>query len=97
MAASKKPIDMTFLTKPLLANKKDLVKLGTGAACKPCGNHLRVLEDCINLFSWFTIPVQDSSTDFAMTLGDFFGAIDFRGMKMEKPEDIAWYKAFRAC
>jgi len=57
---------------------------------------LRVLEDCINLFSWFTIPVDATTTDFGITLGDFFGAIDFRGMKMEKPEDVAWYKAFRA-
>lgn len=97
MAVSAKPLSFEFLTKPLLENKKAIVKLGMGAACKPCGNHLRILEDCVNLFSWYSIRSDTTTTDYGMTLGDFFGAIEFRGLKMETPEDKAWYKAFRTC
>lgn len=97
MAASSKPLNFQFMTGPLLVTKKAIMKLGTGAACKPCGNHLRILEDCVNLFSWYSIPCEATTTDFGMTLGDFFGAIDIRGLKMEAANDSAWYKAFRAC
>ena len=97
MDAASKPLNFQFMTGPLLVTKKAIVKLGTGAACKPCGNHLRVIEDCVNLFSWYSIPCEATTTDYGMTLGDFFGAIDIRGMKMEAANDVAWYKAFRAC
>lgn len=59
-------------------------------------NHMRCIEDALNLFAWFLIPNEDKDAFFAQ-LADFYGAIDFVGTKLQGNDlDKKWYRAFRA-
>ena len=44
-------------------------------------NHMRVLEDSVNLFAWLMIPNEEIEA-FMAQLADFYGAIDFVGGKL---------------
>ena len=44
-------------------------------------NHMRCIEDALNLFAWFLIPNEDKDA-FLAQLADFYGAIDFVGTKL---------------
>ena len=93
MAACQKPESTQFMVKIATDKKKDMFALGKPG--RAVATHLRVLEDSVNIFCWFMC--SEDKKEFDITFTDFFGAIDIQGQKVMdmKPEDKAWYKAFR--
>lgn len=57
-------------------------------------NHIRCVEDSLNLFAWFMIPTEDTESYMAQ-LADFYSTIDFMGGKLSEDLDKKWYKSFR--
>jgi hypothetical protein len=75
MASCSKPASIQFMANMAVEKKKAFFALGKPG--RAVGMHLRVLEDCVNLFCWFMC--SEKPDEFKESLGDFFGAIDFNG------------------
>lgn len=58
-------------------------------------NHIRCVEDSLNLFAWFMIPTEDKDV-YMNQLTDFWSAIDFMGTKLQGDDlEKKWYRSFR--
>jgi len=78
---------------PLHQLKKDMIALEKKN--RQYMNHIRCVEDSLNLFAWFQIPNDDKEVYLAQ-LADFYGAVDFMGSKLQNEDiDKKWYRAFR--
>lgn len=94
MATSKKPENMQFMSAIAGVKKKEMIALERKH--RKYMNHMRCVEDSLNLFAWFMIPTEEKEVYFAQ-LADFYGAIDFVGTKLQSEEiDKKWYRSFRA-
>lgn len=94
MAACTKPENMQFMTD--IAREKKNKMIALEKKNRPFMNHMRCMEDSVNLFAWFMIPNEDKDA-FMAQLADFYGAIDFVGTKLQGNDmDKKWYRAFRA-
>jgi hypothetical protein len=94
MAACKKPEEnLGFMVAIAVNKKKDMIALEKKN--RKYMNHIRCVEDSLNLFAWFQIPNEDKETYLAQ-LADFYGAVDFMGNKLQGEDiDKKWYRAFR--
>lgn len=95
MAACAKPeiAKMNVMMQIAKDNKAKMIKLERKE--RPFMTHIRTLEESANLFAWFML-VDCKKDDFNEKLGEWFGGLDFMGMKFENKDDKAWFKAFRA-
>lgn len=93
MASCSKPESVGFMLDIAKNKKKELIALEKKN--RKFMNHIRCVEDSINLFAWYQIPNEDKEQYLAQ-LTDFYGAIDFMGNKMQDVDlDKKWYRAFR--
>ena len=79
MATCKKPDNVKFMVNIATDKKKDMIALERKN--RKHMNHIRCIEDSLNLFAWFMIPTEEKDA-FMAQLADFFGAIDFVGTKL---------------
>ena len=94
MVTCKKPDDLQFLV--AIAKDKKNKMIALEKKNRKFMNHMRVIEDSVNLFAWFMIPNDDMEA-FMAQLADFYGAIDFIGGKLQDNDlDKKWFRAFRA-
>lgn len=94
MASCKKPDNMQFMCN--IAKEKKNKMIALEKKNRKFMNHIRCVEDSLNLFAWFMIPNEEQEA-FMAQLTDFYGAIDFMGTKLQNDEnDKKWYRAFRA-
>ena len=93
MAICSKPADVQFMTQIARDKKKDMIALEKKN--RKFMNHIRCVEDSLNLFAWFMIPNDDKEAYLAQ-LTDFYGAIDFIGTKLQNDDlEKKWYRSFR--
>lgn len=94
MAACKKPEEnLGFMVAIAVNKKKDMIALEKKN--RKYMNHIRCVEDSLNLFAWFQIPNEEKEAYLAQ-LADFYGAVDFMGNKLQSEDiDKKWYRAFR--
>ena len=93
MANCKKPDNVKFMVNIATDKKKDMIALERKN--RKYMNHIRCIEDSLNMFAWFQIPTEEKDA-FMAQLADFFGAIDFVGTKLQGEDlDKKWYRAFR--
>lgn len=93
MASCKKPENVGFMVAIAGNKKKEMIALEKKN--RKYMNHIRVVEDSVNLFAWFQIP-NENKDEYLAQLADFYGAIDFQGSKMQSEEiDKKWFRAFR--
>lgn len=57
MATSKKPENMQFMSTIATTKKKEMIAVERKH--RPFINHIRCIEDSLNLFVWFMIPNED--------------------------------------
>lgn len=94
MASCKKPTDFGFMVELAKTNKNKMIALEKKN--RMFMNHIRCIQDSVNLFAWFMIPNEETEA-FMAQLADFYGSIDFVGTKLQGEErDKKWYRAFRA-
>ena len=79
MASCSKPENPSFMVNIAKDKKNKMIALEKKN--RPFMNHMRCIEDSLNLFAWFLIPNEDKDA-YQAQLADFYGAIDFVGTKL---------------
>lgn len=94
MASCSKPENPQFMVN--IAKDKKNKMMAIEKKHRQFMNHIRCIEDSLNLFAWFLIPNEDKDAFYAQ-LADFYGAIDFVGTKLQNNDlEKKWFRAFRS-